>query len=72
MPTNESDELAAIRQTAEMVVTRRREVEAVGGRVAFITLDDLRAIEQQLFVAYTLGCHAEALREQHGQEATPA
>lgn len=72
MPTNESEELAGIRQAAEYITTRRREVEDVRAYAAGIAYSDLLRIEQVLWSAYTRACEAEALRELHGQEATPA
>lgn len=64
MPLNESDELAAIRQTAEMVTTWRSAAAEQGRLSLIVRIDDLRTIETQIWQAYAYACEAEARRSE--------
>jgi hypothetical protein len=64
MPLNESDELAAIRQTAQMVTTWRAEAAERGWLSIILRIDDLRTIETQMWTAYAYACEADAKKDE--------
>ena len=59
MPIHESEELRAIRMTAEMVTEWRAGAADREHMAIIVDIRDLRVIEAQLWTAYALACERE-------------